>query len=97
MDKKNYVYVIRLEVKFSDGSQEDLCCNYRVYSSLRKAIDCLKLYKEIYTAELLNAGYDVDSDGSHWVDYREDGDYSLLNIMDGVKLTTYTINREILF
>ena len=97
MDKKKYVYVIRLEVKFSDGSQEDFGCNYRVYSSLRKAIDCLELYKEIYTAELLNAGYDVDSDGSHWVDYREDGDYSFLNIRNGVKLTTYTINREILF
>ena len=92
-----YVYVIRREVKFEDGSKSDFGYIYRVYSSLRKAIDLLELYKEIYTAELLNAGYDVESDVTHYVDYREDGHYSLLNIINGVKLTTYTINREILY
>lgn len=70
MDKKKYVYVIRLNVRFDDSSQSDVEYNYRVYSSLRKAIDCLELYKEIYTAELLNAGYDVESDVTHYVDYR---------------------------
>lgn len=97
MDKMRYVYVIRCEVKFKDGSQSDFGYNYRVYSSLRKALDWLELYKEIYTAELLNAGYDVENDVTHYVDYREDGHYSLLNIRDGIKLTTYTISREILF
>lgn len=97
MEKMRYVYVIRCEVKFSDGSQSDLCYNYRVYSSLRKAIDLLELYKEVYTAKFLSAGYDIERDVTHRVDYREDGHYSFLNINDGVKLTTYTINREILF
>ena len=92
-----YVYVIRCWVRFEDGSQSDLCYNYRVYSSLRKAIDLLELYKEINTAELLNAGYDIERDVTHWVYYREDGHYSFLNIKNDVKLTTYTINREILF
>lgn len=97
MEKMRYVYIIRCEVKFSDGSQSDFGYNYRVYSSLRKAIDCLELYREIYTAELLNAGYDIDYDINHFVDYREDGRYSFLNIKNDVKLTTYMINREILF
>lgn len=97
MEKMRYVYVVRCEVKFSDGSQSDLCYNYRVYSSLRKAIDLLELYKEIYTAKFIMAGYDIERDVTHMVDYREDGHYSFLNINDGVKLTTYTINREILF
>lgn len=92
-----YVYIIRCEVKFSDGSQSDLCYNYRVYSSLRKALDCLELYKEIYTAELLSSGYDIERDVTHFVDYHEDGHYSFLNIHNDVKLTTYTISREILF
>ena len=97
MNKMRYVYVIRCGVKFEDGSQSDFEYIYRVYSSLRKALDCLELYKEIYTAELLNAGYDIERDVTHWVDYREDGHYSLLNIRNGVKLTTYTISREILY
>ena len=97
MNKMRYVYVIRCEVKFKDGSQSDFGYIYRVYSSLRKALDCLECYKEIYTAELLNAGYDIEYDVNHWVDYREDGHYSFLNIKNDVKLTTYTINREILF
>ena len=97
MEKMRYVYVVRCEVKFSDGSQSDLCYNYRVYSSLRKAIDLLELYKEIYTTKFVMAGYDIERDVTHMVDYREDGHYSFLNINDGVKLTTYTINREILF
>lgn len=92
-----YVYVIRCMVKFKDGSQSDLVFNYRVYSSLRKALDFLEFYKVLWTDEFLRCGYDVDSDGSHWVDYREDGHYSFLNIKNDVKLTTYTINREILF
>lgn len=97
MDKMRYVYVIRCEVKFEDGSQSDFGYIYRVYSSLRKALDCLELYKEIYTAELLSSGYDIERDVTHWVDYREDCHYSFLNIKNDVKLTTYTINREILF
>ena len=97
MEKMRYVYVVRCEVKFSDGSQSDLCYNYRVYSSLRKAIDLLELYKEIYTTKFVMAGYDIERDSSHFVDFREDGHYSFLNIKNDVKLTTYTISREILF
>lgn len=97
MEKSRYVYVIRCEVNFKDGSQSDFGYNYRVYSSLRKALDCLKLYKEIYTAELLSAGYDIERDVTHFVDYRENGHYSFLNINNDVNLTTYTISREILF
>ena len=97
MEKMRYVYIIRCEVKFSDGSQSDFGYNYRVYSSLRKAIDLLELYKEIYTTKFVMAGYDIERDSSHFVDFREDGHYSFLNIKDDVKLTTYTINREILF
>ena len=97
MNKMRYVYVIRCTVKFSDGSKADAEYIYRVYTSLRKAIDLLELYKEIYTAELLSAGYDIEHDVTHFVDFREDGHYSFLNIRNGVKLTTYTINREILF
>ena len=97
MNKMRYVYVIRCKDKFEDGSHSDLEYVYRVYSSLRKAIDLLELYKELWTAEFLRCGYDVDSDCSHWVDYREDGHYSFLNIKNDVKLTTYMINREILF
>ena len=97
MEKMRYVYVIRCEVKFSDGSQSDLCYNYRVYSSLRKAIDLLELYKEIYTTKFVMAGYDIERDVTHRVDYLEDGRYGFLNIHDDVKLTTYTISREILF
>lgn len=92
-----YVYVIRCEVKFEDGSQSDFGYNYRVYSSLRKALDCLELYKELYTAELLSFGYDIERDVTHCVYYLEDGLYSFLNIKNDVKLTTYTISREILF
>lgn len=97
MEKMRYVYIIRCEVKFSDGSQSDLCYNYRVYSSLRKAIDLLELYKEIYTTKFVMAGYDIERDSSHFVDFREDGHYSFLNVKNDVKLTTYTINRERLF
>lgn len=80
-----------------DGSQPDVEYVYRVYSSLRKALDCLESYKEIYTAKLLSAGYDIERDVTHWVDYREDGHYSFLNIKNDIKLTTYKINREILY
>lgn len=97
MEKMRYVYVVRCEVKFSDGSQSDLCYNYRVYSSLRKAIDLLELYKEIYTTKFVMAGYDIERDVTHRVDFREYGRYSFLNIKNDVKLTTYTISREILF
>lgn len=97
MEKMRYVYIIRCEVKFKDGSQSDFGYNYRVYSSLRKALDCLELYKEIYTAEFLSAGYDIERDATHFVDFRENGHYSFLNIHNDVKLTTYTISREILF
>lgn len=97
MDKMRYVYVIRYRVNYEDGSQSDLEYNYRVYSSLRKAIDLLELYKEIYTTKFVMAGYDIERDSSHFVDFREDGHYSFLNIKNDVKLTTYTINREILF
>lgn len=97
MEKMRYVYIIRCAVKFSDGSQSDVEYVYRVYSSLRKAIDLLELYKEIYTTKFVMAGYDIERDSSHFVDFREDGHYSFLNIKDEVKLTTYTINREILF
>ena len=88
MEKIRYVYVVRYRVSYEDGSQSDFCGTYRVYSSLRKAIDLLELYKEIY---------DIERDSSHFVDFREDGLYSFLNICDGVKLITYTINRNILF
>ena len=97
MEKMRYVYVIRCTVKFEDGSKADAEYIYRVYSSLRKALDCLELYKEIFTTKFVMAGYDIERDSSHFVDFREDGHYSFLNINDGVKLTTYTINREILF
>lgn len=97
MEKMRYVYVIRCEVKFEDGSQSNFGYNYRVYSSLRKALDCLEFYKEIYTTKFVMAGYDIERDATHCVDYHEDGHYRFLNIRDGVKLTTYTINREILF
>lgn len=97
MEKMRYVYIIRCAVKFLDGSQQDVEYVYRVYSSLRKALDYLELYKEIYTAELLSAGYDIERDVTHFVDYREDGHYSFLNIKNDIKLTTYTISREILF
>ena len=97
MNKMRYVYVIRCKEKFEDGSHSDLEYVYRVYSSLRKAIDLLELYKEIYTTKFVMAGYDIERDSSHFVDFREDGHYSFLNIKNDVKLTTYTINREILF
>ena len=97
MEKMRYVYVIRYRVSYEDGSQPDLEYNYRVYSSLRKAIDLLELYKEIYTTKFVMAGYDIERDSSHFVDFHKDGHYSFLNIKNDVKLTTYTINREILF
>ena len=97
MEKIRYVYVIRYRVSYEDGSQSDFCGTYRVYSSLRKAIDLLELYKEIYTTKFVMAGYDIERDSSHFVDFRENGHYSFLNIHNDVKLTTYTINREILF
>lgn len=97
MNKMRCVYVIRCKKKFKDGSRSDFEYVYRVYSSLRKALDCLESFNEIYTAELLSAGYDIERDVNHWVDYREDGHHSFLNIKNDVKLTTYTINREILF
>lgn len=97
MEKMRYVYVIRCKEKFEDGSESDFEWNYRVYSSLRKAIDLLELYKEIYTTKFVMAGYDIERDSSHFVDFREDGHYSFLNIKNDVKLTTYTISREILF
>lgn len=97
MEKMRYVYVIRYRVSYEDGSQPDFEYNYRVYSSLRKAIDLLELYKEIYTTKFVMAGYDIERDSSHFVDFREDGHYSFLNIHNDVKLTTYTISREILF
>ena len=97
MEKMRYVYVIRCEEKFEDGSKSDFEWNYRVYSSLRKAIDLLELYKEIFTTKFVMAGYDIERDSSHFVDFREDGHYSFLNIKNDVKLTTYTISREILF
>ena len=97
MEKMRYVYVIRCVVKFSDGSEEDAEYIYRVYTSLRKAIDLLELYKEIYTTKFVMAGYDIERDSSHFVDFCENGHYSFLNIKNDVKLTTYTISREILF
>lgn len=97
MAKRSYVYVIRYELRFEDGSQEDFRGIYRVYSSLRKAIDLLKLYEDMHTNEFKSFGYDVENDSTHWVDFRYDDYYSSLVIKNGVKLTTYTISREILF
>ena len=97
MKKMRYVYVIRCTVKFSDGSKPDAEYIYRVYSSLRKAIDLLELYKEIFTTKFVMAGYDIERDSYHFVDFHEDGRYSFLNIHNDVKLTTYAISREILF
>lgn len=94
---KKYVYLIRCKHRFEDGSSEDFEYVWRVYSSLRKAKSNLELWKEIYTAQFLNAGYDVDTDLNHWVDYREDGYYSYMNIRNGNELKTYQISREILF
>ncbi len=91
------VYIIRCAVKFSDGSQSDFEYVYRVYSSLRKAIDLLESYKEMYTTKFVMAGYDIERDSSHFVDFREDGHYSFLNIKNDIKLTTYKINRAILY
>ena len=59
MEKIRYVYVIRYRVSYEAGSQSDFCGTYRVYSSLRKAIDLLELYKEIYTTKFVMAGYDI--------------------------------------
>jgi hypothetical protein len=92
-----YVYLIRCTHRFEDKSSEDFEYIWRVYSSLRKAQDCLELYKEIYTAELLNGGYDIDCDVNHWVDYREDGYYSSLTFKNGCSIKTYQISRELLF
>ena len=97
MEKMRYVYIIRCTVKFEDGSKADAEYIYRVYSSLRKALDCLELYKEIFTTKFVMAGYDIERDSSHFVDFHNDGRYSFLNIHDDVKLTTYKISREILF
>jgi hypothetical protein len=92
-----YVYLIRVTHRFEDGSSEDFEYIWRVYSSLRKAQSNLELYKEIYTAELLNGGYDIDCDIDHWVDYREDGHYSSLTFKNGCSIKRFTIHREILF
>lgn len=92
-----YVYLIRCKHRFEDGSSADFEYVWRVYSSLRKAQDCLELWKEIYTAEFLNAEYDVDTDIDHWVDYKKDGYYSHMTIRNGSELKTYTISRELLF
>jgi hypothetical protein len=97
MEKMRYVYVIRCNVRFEDYSSEDFEYVWRVYSSLRKAFDCLELYKEIHTAELLNAGYDVVGDINHWVDLCKDGHYSHLTVKKGCNIKTYQISREILF
>lgn len=95
--KTKYVYIIRFKHEISGDGSKDFECVYRVYSSLRKAQDCLECYKEIYTAKLLNAGYDIERDVDHWVDYREDGHYSYLCVKDGCDTKTYAISREILF
>lgn len=92
-----YVYLIRCTHRFEDKSSEDFEYVWRVYSSLRKAQDCLELWKEIFTAELLRAGYDVECDINHWVDYREDGYYSSLTFKNGCSIKDYRISREILF
>lgn len=92
-----YVYVIKCSHRFEDGSSEDFSYVWRVYSSLRKAKSNLELWKEIHTAEFLRAGYDVDTDLNHWVDYREDGYYSSLTIKNGCSIKDYRISREILF
>lgn len=97
MERMRYVYVIRCKVKFEDSSQSDFEYTYRVYSSLRKAIDFLSFYKEMYITKFNMAGYDVERDVYHWVDYREDGYYSHLTIKNGCKIKTYQIDREILF
>ena len=54
-----YVYIIRCKVSFEDGSQSDFEYNYRVYSSLRKAIDLLEFHKELWIAQFYMSGYDV--------------------------------------
>lgn len=97
MEKMRYVYVIRCEEKFKDGSQSDFGYNYRVFSSLHKAIDLLELYNEIFTTKFVMAGYDIERDSSHFVNFHKDGRYSFLNIYNDVNLTTYAISREILF
>lgn len=97
MSRLKYVYVIKLSHRFDDGSSSDFEYIWRVYSSLRKAKSNLELWKEIYTAELLNAGYDVSCDINHWVDYRDDGSYSCLTFKNGCSIKRYTISREILF
>ena len=96
MGKMRYVYIIRCKVKFEDYNSQDYEYTFQVHSSLRKAIDLLSFYKEMYITKFNMAGYDVECDATHWVDYREDGYNSFLNIKDGIKLTTYTINRKIL-
>lgn len=97
MSRLKYVYVINVSNRFTDGSSEDYSYIWRVYSSLRKAQSNLELWKEIYTAELLNAGYDVECDVDHWVDYREDGYYSSLTFKNGCSIKDYRISRELLF
>lgn len=92
-----YVYFIRCTHRFEDGSSEDFSYIWRVYSSLRKAKSNLELWKEIYTAELLRAGYDIDCDVNHWVDYHEEGCYSKLIFKNGCSIKYYQISREILF
>ena len=94
---RKYVYVIECSTRFEDGSCEDFSYIWRIYSSLRKAQDCLELWKEIYTADLLNAGYDIECDVDHWVDYSEDGCYSSLTFKNGCEIRRYSLSRKILF
>lgn len=97
MLKSRYVYVIRFKVTFKDGSHKDYEYIDSVHSSLRKALDYLKFRNTMFIDLFTELGYDIDKDVNHWVDFRNDGYHSILNIKNDVKLTTYAISREILY
>lgn len=92
-----YVYLIKSKIRFEDGSSEGFEVILRSYSSLKKAIDYLEFWKEIYEAEFRNAGYDLESDVKHWVDLRLEGAYSFLNRCNGSEIKTMSIDRIPLF
>jgi hypothetical protein len=92
-----YAYLIKIKQRYNDGIGDDFEFISRSYSSLRKAIDYLEFWRDIYLDEFSRSGYDVNTDASHWVDLRLSGAYSFLNRRDGNELLTMQIERVLLF